>query len=320
MKILFFSPYPREGPSNRFRVEQYLPYLKAEGIRYSFRPFFNSYSYKILYKKGFLLAKFFFFTIFSFRRMFDVFCSSGYDLVFIHREVFPLGSFMESLLKVFSRKIVYDFDDAIFLPNVSDSNRLVESLKDVTKTEKIIKISNRIIAGNIFLRDYAIRFNNNVSILPTCIDTDKYRPVEEKKPGDSVVVGWIGSVTTLRYLDILSDVFLKLLEKYSGLKIMIVGGKRNRINSPRIVFKEWRLESEISDLQSFDIGIMPLDNDEWAKGKCAFKVIEYMAVGIPVVASAIGMNSEVIQDGINGFLASTQDEWFKKISLLIDDA
>lgn len=319
MNILFIVPYPTEGPSNRFRVEQYLPFLKKEGIKYRVRPFFGSRSYKILYKRGFLIRKVIFFIISFLRRLFDIISAHRYDIVFLHREAFPFGSFMESFLKLFSKKIIYDFDDAIFLPNVSDSNRLIETFKDATKTEKIVKSSAHVIAGNVFLKNYALRSNKNVSILPTPIDTDLYIPNFDRRSGTSLTMGWIGSVTTLKYLDIISDVFADILMKYTGVKLSVIGGTWKGVNSTKVICKDWQLDSEIRDLQSFDIGIMPLKNDAWAKGKCAFKIIEYMSVGIPVVASAVGMNNEVIQDGINGFLAVDKGDWHRKLSLLIEN-
>lgn len=319
MNILFIVPYPTEGPSNRFRVEQYLPFLKKEGIEYRVRPFFSSRFYKILYKRGFLIKKSIFFIISFLRRMLDIISACRYDIVFIHREVFPFGSFMESFLRLFSKKIIYDFDDAIFLPNVSDSNRLIEAFKDVTKTEKIIRSSSHVIAGNIFLKNYAARSNKNVSVLPTPIDTDIYIPNSDRRYGTSVTMGWIGSVTTLKYLDIIADVFADILTKYVDVKLSVIGGTWRGVNSTKVICKDWQLDSEIRDLQSFDIGIMPLKNDAWAKGKCAFKIIEYMSVGIPVVASAVGMNNEVIQDGINGFLATGESDWQRKLSLLIEN-
>lgn len=320
MKVLFFVPYPTEGPSNRFRVEQYLPYLKKEGIEYSLRPFINRRIYKILYKEGFFLRKLIFFLFFTIRRARDIIDARKYDVAFIHREAYPIGRLIECLLRIFSRKMVYDFDDALFIPNVSYSNRAIEILKDVAKVQKIITMSDYVIAGNNFLKNYALRLNKAVSVIPTSIDTDKYKPAASNNPNAHLTLGWIGSTTTVKYLDMLSEVFNALFLKYDHIRLLIVGGKWNKLKSAKIHCKEWDLESEIDSLRLFDIGIMPLLDDEWSKGKCAFKIIEYMSVGIPVVASAVGMNKEVIQDGDNGFLASNSEEWLKKISLLMDDA
>lgn len=319
MKILFIVPYPTEGPSNRFRVEQYLPYLKENKIAYSVRPFFSSNLYKILYKKGDFFRKFFFFIFFSFRRVCDVVFSFNFDIVFIHREAFVFGYFIEWCFKLLGKKIIYDFDDALFLPNVSDTNRFIKIFKDTAKIKEIIKISDHVIAGNSFLMEYALNFNKNVSIIPTPIDTQVYRPLLPRKMNSDIVVGWIGSATTLKYLDIFPGILKDIFKKYKNIKFKVIGGYWNKIESSQIVCAEWHLDSEIADLQLFDIGIMPLTDDDWSRGKCAFKIIEYMAVGIPVVASAIGMNNEVIQDGVNGFLAHNEKEWVDKLSLLIEN-
>lgn len=321
MNVLFIVPYPSEGPSNRFRVEQYLPSLKKEGIQYSVRPFCNKQLYAILYKRGFLLKKIFLFVLFTFRRLFDALGAGRYDVVFIHREAFPFGSFFERLFRIFGKKIIYDFDDAIFLPNVSVSNRLIRIFKSSPKPriQKIIALSDHIIAGNSYLRDFAFAVNRNVSVLPTPIDTDTYRPPMQKDRQGVLTIGWMGSSTTVKYLDMFSGILEELLSNHDTLTCLVVGGAWGRIQCPRFSCKEWRLETELQDLQSFDIGIMPLTNDDWSRGKCAFKIIEYMAVGIPVVASRVGMNSEVIQDGVNGFLADGDSEWLEKLSLLIRD-
>lgn len=319
MKILFIVPYPTDGSSNRFRVEQYLPHLKKEDINYSVRPFCNRYLYRILYKKGFFFRKIFFFIIFTFRRISDIVIACSCDIIFIHREAFPFGTFMESIFSKWKKKIIYDFDDALFLPNVSDSNQLIKIFKNTSKTKKIIGMSDYVIAGNDFLKAYALKFNSNVSVIPTPIDTDKYRPLSGRNPDANVTIGWIGSTTTVRYLDILINVFNIIFKKYNYVNLVIVGGRWNTLTDRKILCKEWSLETEVNDLQSFDIGIMPLADDDWSKGKCAFKIIEYMAVGIPVVASAVGMNTEVIQNGVNGFLANTDKEWMEKFSLLIEN-
>lgn len=306
MKILFIVPYPTEGPSNRFRVEQYLPYLREKGIFYSLRPFYNRYIYKILYKKGYYIRKAFFLLFFILSRIRDVFTAKFYDIVFIHREAYPFaGWIFEYLFRIFGKKIIYDFDDAIFL-------------KKPLKIKKTISSSDYIIAGNEFLRRYAIRYNKNVFTFPTCINTEIYVPNKKEPDRERVILGWIGTASTVIYLVILKEVYKILADRFKNLEFRIIGG--NFINSDLpIVYRDWSLASEVKELQEFDIGVMPLFDDDWARGKCAFKIIQYMAVGIPSVASRVGMNVEIIEDGRDGFLAGSADEWVEKLSILIQD-
>lgn len=306
MKVLFIVPYPTEGPSNRFRVEQYLPYLKERGIIYSVRPFYNSSIYKVLYKKGYYVRKALFLFLFMLRRIRDVFDAIAYDVIFIHREAYPFSGYvLEWLFRAFGKKLIYDFDDSIFL-------------KKPKKLKKIISMSDYVIAGNEFLKNYASQYNKNVFVLPTCIDTQVYRPKLKMANDDKIVIGWIGTTFTSIYLDLLKNVYATLANRFKNLEFRVVGGYPQNLNLS-VTYKEWSLESEVSDLQEFDIGVMPLFDDDWARGKCGFKIIQYMAIGIPTVASRVGMNIEIIKDGKDGFLVSDKEEWINKLSLLIEN-
>jgi len=321
MKILFIVPYPTLGPSNRFRVEQYLPYLKKEGHTCFLRPFYNDALYNVLHKKGYYLKKIFILFFLTFRRITDVFMANHCDIIFIHREAFPLGGIIfEYFFKMTGRKIIYDFDDSLFLPNPSSPNRFINVFKVPAKIKRIIQMSDGVIAGNSFLRDYALNYSTKFYILPTPIDTEKYVPLTSKPYNKRIVIGWIGSSTTLKYLKLLKNVFSGLSRRYPNVLFLVVGKDFKGYEYLNIEFKEWSLDSELSSLQSFDIGIMPLTDDYWSRGKCAFKAIQYMSVGIPVVASDVGMNKEVIQNGINGFLVTSEEEWIGKLKLLIENA
>jgi len=321
MKILFIVPYPTLGPSNRFRVEQYLPYLKKEGHTCFLRPFYNNALYNVLYKKGYYLKKIFTIFLLTFRRITDIFIANHCDIIFIHREVFPLGGVIfEHFFKMTGKKIIYDFDDSLFLPDTSGANRFINVFKVPGKIKRIIQMSDAVIAGNSFLRDYALNYSTKVYILPTPIDTEKYIPFTNKPYNKRIVIGWIGSSTTLKYLKLLENVFSEVSRQYSNVVFLVVGKDFKGYEHLNIEFKEWSLDSELSSLQSFDIGIMPLTDDYWSRGKCAFKAIQYMSVGIPVVASDVGMNKEVIKNGINGFLVRNDKEWIDKLKLLIENA
>jgi glycosyltransferase involved in cell wall biosynthesis len=170
--------------------------------------------------------------------------------------------------------------------------------------------------GNDFLREYAVRFNNNVTVIPTPLDTEKYKSfISPEKNG--VVIGWIGSHSTAEYLLELKDVFLKLKKANADLVIKLIGAEKYQNQLPGTDCRAWKLEEEINELNSFDISLMPMPDNQWTKGKCAFKLLLYMSMGIPAICSPVGMNKEVIQEGKNGFFASSTEEWFEKIQLLI---
>lgn len=310
MRVLFIVPYPSHGPSNRFRVEQYLPLLTRKNIGYRVRPFCNKEFYFLLRKKGYYLKKFLYLVVFSFRRLMDLACSPFYDVIFIHREAFPTKDYIfEWLFRRFAKKLIYDFDDAVFL-------------KKPAKARAVIRMADSVISGNRFLKEYASSLNGEVYILPTPIDTDKYAPVTKAGRGgnEKIVIGWMGTPTTSEYLKDIKNVFRAILNRYKNVEIDIVGGMSVDFLGAGLTHKAWSLENEVRDLQGFDIGIMPMPDNEWTKGKCAFKIIQYMAVGIPAVASPVGMNREVVQDSVNGFFASNNKEWIDKLSSLIEDA
>jgi len=320
MKVLFWVPYSTEGASNRYRVEQYLPYLKAAGIGYSLHPFWSSPAFKMLYKAGYRFSKFCYFVLGTISRVFDLVRIFQYDVVFIHREAYPIGgAFFERILTILKKPFIFDFDDAIFLPASSRPNNFIEKYKRPEKVNDIIRMAGYVIAGNNYLADFVLRYNRSVCVIPTPIDTDKYYP-NRNKHNDEVVIGWIGSVTTLNFLNTMKSVFIQLSRRFPHVKFKIVGGSFSINGLSSVISKFWSLEEELEDLRTFDIGIMPMPDNEWTKGKCGFKAILYMSMGVACVCSPVGVNKEIIMDGANGFLAHTESEWFERLSLLIENA
>lgn len=319
MKILFFVPYPSEGASNRYRIEQYLPYLDRQKIKYTLRPFWSRRGFSVLYKNGFYFRKFWYFLLGSVFRLLDLLRVFSHDVIFVHRETYPIfGALFESLIAFIGKPIIFDFDDALFLPVNSDSNSFIAHFRAPKRIERVIKISSQVIAGNRYLGDFAEKFNRNISIIPTPIDTDKFFPAKRKRE-NGLVIGWIGSITTSDFLLPLDGIFGELLQEHSRLLIKIVGGRHEGSPVERMFFKPWSLAEEHKDLESFDIGIMPMPDNEWTRGKCGFKAIMYMSMGIPCICSPVGMNKQIIRDGVNGLFASDASDWKEKLGILIRD-
>lgn len=320
MKVLFIEPYPIEGPSSRYRVEQYIPYLRSQGIDCVVRPFVSSSFYKVLYKKGMYFKKILFFSQGCMGRVRDIFTALKSDIIFIHLEMFPFGpAVLEWLLARLGKRIVYDLDDAIYIGVASSANKIFKYLKWPSKVKSIIKHSRHVIVCNQYLADYAKRYNKNVTVIHTSVDTEKFSPRFDKA-NCQIAIGWIGSHSTAPYLESLKEVFVKLSQRYKFI-LKLIGAGKYPIVFPdvEVINLDWQLDSEIEQFRSLDIGVYPLPETEWVLGKTGFKTIQYMAVGIPCVASNVGANKEIIVDGVNGFCASSDDEWVEKLSLLIEN-
>ena len=314
-----FAPYPLDhAPSQRFRFEQYLDRLQAAGIRCHVSALMTPEMYRILYRPGRFFLKFAYCVKAFFVRLADVWRARSYDICFIHREAFPIGPpFVERLLAWMGKPTIFDFDDAIYLPNASAANRFVEPYKNAGKIAAIIRMSDAVIAGNPYLAEYARQHNKRVTIIPTTIDTDRYLPRPSSSQG-GVCVGWSGSRTTIAHLKLLTGVLRTLHERF-GVRIKVIGDRTFAIPGVPVDAQDWDASTELQALEPIDIGLMPLPDEEWAKGKCGLKALQYMALGIPAVCSPVGVNAEIIQDGVNGYLASTEAEWIDRLSRLIED-
>jgi glycosyltransferase involved in cell wall biosynthesis len=322
MRVIFIVQHPIEGPTSRYRVYQFLPYLRQNGVEATVLPFMTSKQLSIIYGQGQWIQKFAI-TIGGFIKRFShVLCSRRYDIVYIEREAFPFGPpFFEHLLKHFGKRMIYDFDDAIYTRSVAYNNPL-DRLRDWQKPGKIIRAANHVIVGSDYLSRYAMSQCNDpakVKVIPTVVDSEQYIPRYQTKNNGSVVIGWIGTPRGTSYLIKLLPMMRDLAGQHSKLKFLFIGAEPFDSGDLPIEFKTWRLEDEIADVQSFDIGIMPLVDDEESRGKCGFKLIQYMSVGIPSVCSPIGANIDIIEDGRSGFFATTLEDWRDKLNLLIDN-
>lgn len=320
-KVLIVTAHRlNRAPNQRFRFEQYLDFLKSNGFECEVSFLLDEKADAVFYKPGHLLSKLIILLKSVFIRWKDVQRAKQFDLIFICREAFLTGTtFFEKKLSSAGVPVIYDFDDAIWHFDVSEANKKFGWLKNPEKTSKIIAMADLIFAGNQYLSNYASQFNKNVTIIPTTIDLNDYQQVPYKNP-DVICIGWSGSITTIRHFE-MAVPFLKVIKAKYGdkIKIKVIGDDSYRNDELSIEGIPWRRETELAELSEIDIGIMPLPNDEWAKGKCGLKGLQYMALGIATIMSPVGVNSEIIQDGKNGMLATEVLEWVEKISALIDN-
>ncbi len=326
MKIQFLAPYPQgQAPSQRFRFEQYQQLLERKGFTYLFQSFWDDKAWSILYQPGFGIQKAIGFVKGVARRVAILFRLSKIDVVFIHRECLPVGPPVVEwiIARLLKKKIIYDFDDAIWLPNTSRENKIAAWMKWHAKVKAICQWSYRISCGNDYLGDFAKQYNKNVVINPTTIDTENlHNPqrYQQKKSTDFITLGWTGTHSTLKYLDLIIPVIQKLERKFSDkLKFVVIANAKPTVSLSSLSFIPWSKETEVADLLQFDIGLMPLTDDVWAKGKCGFKALQYLALGIPTVASPVGVNLQIIKGGINGYLCQSSQEWLENLLRLMED-
>lgn len=320
-KVLFIAAHrPDRSPSQRFRFEQYIDFLSQNGFACDFSYILSAADDAIYYAPGNYFRKAFIALKSAVKRLGDVRKARQYDILFVQREAFMLGTtFFERRMKASGVKMIFDFDDSIWLQDVSTHNRHVLFLKHAGKTSELITMSAWVIAGNKFLADYAHRYNQNVSIIPTTIDTHRYQPGGNQKGDGTVTIGWSGSFSTVKHFETILPVLLALRKIYgTRVAFVLIGDASYRFPPLAITGKAWRKETEVADLLQFDIGIMPLPDDAWSKGKCGLKGLQYMALEIPTVMSPVGVNMEILVDGENGFLAGPPDEWIQKLGQLIE--
>lgn len=354
-KILFLPKYPRMGASSRVRTYQFLPLWEAGGYQVKVSSFFNEVYLKSLYAHirpdvGNVLGCYL-------RRLGILLSVWKYDLLIIEKELFPyLPAYAEFLLKLFGKKYIVDYDDAVFHNYDLSKNKLVRFWMG-DKIDRVMRHATMVWVGNGYLKERAVKAGaKRVVEMATVIDAHKYMNVElgrtqreenvrgtpdsyrdsrgqvagrdipesENNQDKKVWVGWIGSPSTMKYLRGWMPVLERLGEEVE-FGLLIVNGElriKNEELGSKVDIKHivWTEEGEVEAIRKMDIGIMPLPNDPWERGKCAYKLIQYMACGLPVVASAVGMNLEVVRHGENGFLAGTEEEWIQALKTLILDA
>lgn len=314
--ILLLSPYPwGAAPSQRFRYEHY---LIREEVTHA--PFWSVKSWEKLYASGHWGHKIRGLLSGYTQRLLLLTRLHRYTLVYIHREATPLGPpiFEWLIARVWRKPIVYDFDDAIWLPNTSRENRWAAWLKWPGKVRWICRWSRIVSCGNDYLADYARQYAQEVRVIPTVVDTQQVHNRLKEQSQRSVVVGWTGSHSTLPYLQPLVPL-LQDLEQDLNFETVVIADKDPKLPLKGYRFVPWTKNTEVDDLLQLDIGLMPLEDNAWARGKCGFKAIQYLSLGIPAVVSPVGVNPEIVQHSIHGFQARQPEDWKKYLRQLIRD-
>jgi glycosyltransferase involved in cell wall biosynthesis len=317
VRVIAFVPYPeRRAPGQRFRIEQWAPLMASDGVKVDIAPFLDAGAMDVLYASGGFATKMLGVLDGYGRRAAELKRLGDYDVAYVYREA-ALGrpTFLERRIAK-ALPIVYDFDDAIYLPAASAANARVAFLKDPGKAAKLCALAAHVTVGNEHLEKWAGRHNHTVTVVPSSIDTDVYA-VAPRAAGPRLVIGWTGSATTVAYLGAVLPA-LRRLRQTVDFELRVIGamlhdGDLDVVNVP------WREATEVDDLRALDIGLMPLSDDEWSRGKCGMKALQYMALGIPPVVSPVGANTAIVRHGENGLHASTEDDWVMALETLARD-
>lgn len=321
MRIAFLVQLPkRVSPGQRFRIEQYEASLEKKGFSIETFSFLDEETYRILYQPGHLWQKSVGVLKGFLRRIAFLFKAGKYDFIFLQREAAPVGPpvFEWILAKLLRKKLVLDFDDAIWIRDKSGTNGFVSLAKCYWKIKYLCRWSYKVSVGNQYLVNFAADFNKNVVLIPTSVDVEKRYNKLKQHQDKPPVIGWTGSHSTVKYLHSILPV-LKQLESKMDFEFLVICDQRPGFELAAMRFLPWNEHTEIDDLLQIDIGIMPLVQDAWSEGKCGFKLIQYLALGIPAVTNPVGVNKIIVENGKNGYLCETLEEWQQALTSLAAD-
>jgi glycosyltransferase involved in cell wall biosynthesis len=316
--LLAIAPYPYRSADTRYRICQFIPDLEAAGWNVTVASFMDDAFFRMYHQPGHRAEKGIRLLRSTLLRLRDVLAAGRYDTVLLHKEAFPFGPpLTEMLLRRSVRRMIYDMDDA-FWSHPPQIKQIGRRLRDPERIPKMLHMVDCVLAGNDFLATYARQFNSSVVVMPTVLDLRRYYP-RPVRHDDLVTIGWIGRWSSAPYLALLARVFKRLGATYPQVRFRFVGAEQDVLPELHGEVVPWRLEEEISAIEAFDIGIMPIADDMYGWGKCGFKLLQYMALGIPGVASPVGVNQTIIDHGTNGLLGDSEEEWFTALAHLIDD-
>jgi glycosyltransferase involved in cell wall biosynthesis len=316
MKILYFTKYSRLGASSRMRSFQYFPYLEQQGLKVVVKPLFDDDYLHALYsgkKSNTSVLNAYL------KRFLALFTVLTYDRIVIEKELFPyFPAFFEWLLTCLGVRYIVDYDDAIFHNYDQHPNTLIRKILK-NKIDRVMRHSRVVVVGNKYLEDRAKRAGaKKVQIIPTVVDLERYQ-LKEHTADRPVIIGWIGTQSTFeKHFAGIKPIIQKVLQQYP-VEFYVIGVSRDLGLGNRVKYFPWSEDTEAAAILNFDIGIMPLQNSLFEQGKCAYKLVQYMACGLPVIASPVGMNKEIVQENVNGYCADNEKEWLSAIDKYVND-
>jgi glycosyltransferase involved in cell wall biosynthesis len=325
ISILFVPFGSSRAPATRYRAFQYIPYLSSRGVRYKV---FSSISARttaqMIQSPRFIrLRKYTYYLQLNLERVIRfwaiLFLAARYKILFLQRTTFPFR--LERLLKKVNKNIIFDIDDSIYIPDREEAG-LVAQLKKYIKMQEVIsilRVSRCVIVENTHIKNFVQKYCNKICLITGPIDTVKNYVSYSKPLSDEITIGWIGSPSTILYFKMIDEVLRRLSAKYS-IKIRLIGVGDYSIEGANVETVVWSEETEVLELHKFDIGVMPMPDNEWTRGKVGCKMLQYMANAIPAVVSYTSTNSEIIEDGVNGYLVQSEAEWEERLSRLIEDS
>jgi glycosyltransferase involved in cell wall biosynthesis len=321
-KILVICPFPQgEAAGQRLKYEQYFELWNHAGYEVTVSCFMDQSLWQIVYSKGNYLKKIFGVLRGLFRRFLDLFRLYKFDIVYVFMWGTPFGSSLyERILRKLSKKVIYDIEDNVMMQQSNPLNPIMRLLRGPGKTTFLIKKSDHIITSSPFLNKYALGINllNSATYISSSVNINRFIPCNSYSNKKIITLGWTGTFTSKEYLDLLAPTLLKLSQRLK-FKLRIIGNFEYSLPGVDTEVIQWTKENEASDLQGIDIGLYPLPQNDWVLGKSGLKAIQYMAFGLPTVATNVGTTPEIIEHMQNGILVNNESEWDHYLEMLIND-
>ncbi|NUM43960.1 MAG: glycosyltransferase family 4 protein [Anaerolineales bacterium] len=311
MRVLLLARYGPLGSASRVRFYQYLPYLRAHGVEITLSPLLADEYVTNLYtgkrqSPGFLARAYL-------TRLRALLAARQFDLIWLEKEALPWlpAGFETPLLRT---PLVADYDDAVFHRYDMHPRRFIRALLG-RKIDAVMRHAALVVAGNAYLAARAEQAGaKQVEILPSVVDTSRYAPTSPSH-SNSFTIGWIGAPVTAPYLQQIQPALAEICAN-GAARVILVGSGHVTLPGVPLEIRPWTEATEVADIQQFDVGIMPLPDEPFERGKCGYKLIQYMACGLPVVASPVGVNQQIVEPGLNGFLATSPEEWVTALQTL----